>query len=295
MDARSDKTEIVWIERLTIFEVYRFSLKSLFSQLVVYYDKEQASAQAKALVSRSGYFRNFLPAELSIEKKDRKGYSVQYHFEEHLSACSEHFASKHIPGQMDAFKKMLTPYFSSYLYWRLVFITMAEYSEVFQGSDPQDNLFYISRHPLNSVLIEYFREKGYRIQQSPFTGGSFKYYLRPVYHLLSVLLARFGFGRGQTNIVDPRAAVWVEYGHSRSHVDFNFWSRGAGKDYDIACYFDRSDDAPIPEMAKEVEARGFKWINLHFRSLLSFARLGFRDLGKMCRAFFYCGSGSRNF
>lgn len=289
MNRKQNNSVNFFVEKLTLFDVCYFIFKGSLSNIEIYYDKKTVSSSAKSLLgayNKLSFCKNFHSLDLSFDKKDSSGNSINYSFLNDFDVLREDFCNQHIGGESRSFKNMVKQCLAWPLYFRAVFITMVENHPKFIEMDkPSNNIFYLVQHPLNPVLFRFYRKKGYRCKQSFISLQTFKYYLRPLYHLAIIFLEKLNFKKVETNIYgDIRHSVWVEY--SKGIIDFTFWSKNIRENnFDIVYYFDRADDASVFENAADVETRGFKWINLHFYSLIKLAKLGFSDLKELMSSF----------
>lgn len=268
----------VWVEKLGCPDIINLFFRSLFYDTIVRYDENRVSLKTGRVLyflQYCGICNNFYPAQLTLDKKDAQGYSVYYRFSDDLDACLEKFCRKYFNKEPVSVRKMVKSYINFFIYNRVSFIAMVEEKDDFRYQERNvKHIFYLVRHPLNSVIISFYQEKGYAFAQSPFSYIEIKYFLRPLYHLVLLLCAPFRPQKPETNIVKIKPAVWVEYAHG-SFLDRTYWREMLNQnDFDIVYYLYREDDPPIALVAELAGSRNCKWVNLHFRSLIKLAHLG---------------------
>ncbi len=280
--------KIIWVERLGAADLTMLFIETLFSRAFVRYDENRVSGSAgrflRALQER-GVCKNFHAAKLSLQKKDAEGFAANYSMENDMDNCITAFCSTYLGGESDRFKNAARLYIASCLTYRATFVTMVEAEPDFRDRTVSNTL-YIKRHPLNSIIIDYYRAKGYRVRESLSMYEHLMQCIKPCYRICMFALAKLSTAKVRTNISTPRDSVWVEYCHG-SMPEFLFWRRSLDeKRFDIVCYLDRNDNAPLNEQVAAIEKDGFKWVDLHFLPLVKLAGIGARELADMCRAFF---------
>lgn len=277
----------IWVEKLALLDALILVSHSLFAGIIVRYDKNNISPAAKRLINilrKLNLRKNFVPAKLSLEKKDAQGYALNYRLERNIDTCLQGLCDECFSHEEDFLKKVTKSYFAFYLFYRFTFVTMVEEEPEFKNCSK--NIFYLVRHPLNSALIAFYKEKGYSLKESVFSLDGLWYYLRPCYHFLSVVLAQCRTQKEMTNILNIKPSIWIEYCHNE-HLDFAFW-KGSVKtdDFDVVYYLDRRDSFSFSVMTQKIEKFGFKWIDLRFSSLAKFANLKVSDIAGLIKIFF---------
>ncbi|MDP2939785.1 MAG: hypothetical protein Q8O13_06895 [Candidatus Omnitrophota bacterium] len=273
----------IWVEKLNLIDFFYFLPKSLFSNSNIYYDEHEVTKSTQWILyflNKLNISFNFFPAYLFLNKKDEQGFALNYQMEDNLDACLEIFCKKYISRQPERFKRMLKSYLALYLYYRVTFITMVAHKPEFNCHE-RKNILHLAKGPCNSIVIKFYKEKGYYLQESCLSWQTFKYYLRPLYLLLKILISKFSLKRMNYNLINIKPSIWIEYAHEQI-VDFSFWSEMINRQkFDIAYYLDRDDDPSIEQAAEIIEKRGFKWINLHFNSLLRLANLKLKEIKEL--------------
>lgn len=284
---RLKKKYNIWIERLNALDVILFLIKGFFCDTNVYYDEHNhsfLSAKIMFILRKAHFRRIFRPADLAFDGKDADGYSFDYRLEESEAACKDEFCNKYLTGEPKCFTYMINQYLYLYLNRRFTFITMVEYEAGLHiKSNDNVNIIILRRHPLNHILISYYRRKGYTIKEKLISIDSVKYFLKPFYHILNILSLRVLPIKVKTNISDIKPSIWVEYSSS-SFIDKAFWKESVNKDnFDIVHYF---DTFPIETAAESLGKQGFKWVDLHFRTLVKLSKLGLRDILEIINGLF---------
>ncbi len=283
------KRTLIWVERLCFLDAVYLFLQSLFADIAICYDENKISNASRRLL---GLFRplglnnKFVPAGLSLEKRDSGGCAINYQMETNLEAVLEGLCKKYFSKEPEKFCRMIKSYLSVDLFYRCTFITMVEYSSEF-ASGQFGSIFYITRSPFNEAIKDFYEKKGYSIRESIINFSSIKYYLRPFYLTAKLLLAKCGFKKTRSNISAVRPSLWIEYCRDL-FFDIAFWKESVNaKDFDIAYYLDRDDDPDITKATKDLESKGLKWVYLHFSSLVAAAGLSLRTiLGLIKDSFF---------
>lgn len=282
----------IWVEKLTAFDVVVFVLETAYTGASVRYDEAQITCLAKKMIIFLNKLRlgaNFKTANLSSNKADKSGANLTYKMLDNLDEALGKFCKQHLSGQSERFKREVKAYISFSQFLRNMFISLVE-SEL-QFSDPRvKNIFYLKRHPLNAVLVDFYRqERKYNIRQSVISLDALKYFIRPAYHFLSIIfLARVTSQGLGNNIPGDKNTIFVEhFTNPFGRVNFTFWQERINKEYfDIVYYFDREDDSCIPHKTDFLEKSGFRWINLHFYSLIRQSKLKIKNVFGIAGIFF---------
>lgn len=273
---RTKKYINIWIEQLTALDSIIFIVKSLFEDIVVKYDENKVSPMAKLLIfflNSLSLSKKFYPARLTLGKKDTNGYALNYKMQENLDICLERYCKQYFPKETVRFKKMVKSYIAQYLFYRITFITMVESEPDFQ-KNPCQNILYLSASPFNSIIVDFYKQKGYCLARAFISWNNIRNYLLPYYYLSVILLSRLNFRKIRTNITKIKPSVWIEYAYTHTFIDVSFWNKALKKkEFDIVYYVDRRDDPPIETVAEEIEKRELKWIDLHFFCLVKLANL----------------------
>lgn len=279
--------KIAWVEKLTVPGIVTFLARSLLSGLEVRFDEHKVSRYARAaleMMKGTEWGGRFLPAGFALNLKDDKGYALDYHRADDLSAAVELFCGERMPGEPLWFRNMTKSYLSSYLDPHVTFITMAlKRASETKGSV---NELHLEGDFPNHILKRYYASRGVRVKQSVPCAAWFRVMAKPVYlsvrAFLSGVLRKETVGtvkRGQGNNsvwieYEPHHGVWVDFREFLSTVKWGF-------DGDIVYYLDRPDTPVTKETIDSLEAMGFKWVDLHgFRH----GSMSLRDMaGVLCR------------
>ena len=286
---RHNNSKIIWVEALGIFDFIWLWIEILFSRACVRYDEKNISGVVASLISilqRHGLCKKFYKAELTLDKKDAAGYALTYYKEADFDICLNKFCQRYIPAETDIFKSTVKLYISLYLNHGVTFVTMVAGSDEFKQSG-RVNVIYIARHPLNSVIKQFYQERGYALRESGLFFAYVQYFLRPFYRFASLVAKRIFPGRVKTNIYEPKPSIWIEHYHNS--IGFPFYLNALDKNkFDIVCYLDRNDNVHLKEEIKSIEDMHLKWIDLRAGSFVRFANLGVGQFWDMFCSLF-CG------
>lgn len=275
---KGNTKKVFWIEKFGLWEVLIFLAAGLFYAIKVNYDENNVSSAARyslALLRKLNPYTKFSPVHLSLDKTDRQGYSLNYRMESDLDDCLERFCNNHIPHESGAFKKMLKSYLSSFLFYRVTFITMVSYCA--ERDDIKQNVLYLTYSLFNSIITDFYSKRGFVVWQSLPNFKTVKYCIRPWYFLSRIIFTKCIKKHIRQTLNTRLPSIWIEYAHRQS-MDFSFWREMVDKSkFEIAYYFDRRDDPPLHEATSAVERKGLKWIDLHFSSLLKAADVTLKE------------------
>lgn len=280
--------KIIWVEKLGIAEIILLLIKYFFSDITVRYDEHRVSTLVKRFLNLLGKLNvsmNMHPANLSLNKKDSKGYALKYQMEENLNICLEGFCRHYIPDEPEWFKRMSKSYLGSFLSHRISFITMIEAkSGDLKGIKHE---IFIVRHPVNSLVMKYYQQKGFNIKQSFSVRGYFVIIIKPIYYFFMTLLSQIVGRKVRSNIDNIRPSIWVEYLwiYARGvKTTLAFWKDYVNEiNYDLVYYMDRKD-APVSKEAINVsEQHGFKWMDC--QKIYNLAQLSFTDINEILSQF----------
>lgn len=281
--------KIIWVEQLTLPNIIFIPLQNLFCNFEIHYDKHQITPMAKVLLTLLQQLRicnNLYPTNLTLDKKENNGYGLVYQMEKNLNMCVKKFCCKFLSWESESFQNMIMSYISSFIFYRVTFITMVEARLEFQDIGSK-NIFYLPRSPFNPIIINFLKERGCQFQESLVSWKNIKYYLRPLYLLSVFLIQKLSFKKIKNNITSIKPSIWVEYAYE-AIVDCAFWHEMIDKvDFDIIYYLDRDDDPPIATIVSAIEKKGFKWIYLHFYSLVKLGNLTLSEIKELIRALLF--------
>jgi len=283
----------IWVEKLGVLDLLVLFFETFFSRASVRYDEKKTStvaASVLAILQSAKLANNFCKAKLTLNKKNSSGYALNYSMENDLDICLNRFCDTYIKNESARFKGAARLYITTYLTYRSTFVTMVE-SEIEFKDTGIANTLYLRRNPINSVVIPYYREKGYAVRESISLSECFAQYLKPFYRLLSIVAAKLSFGMTKTSIVKARPSIWVEYAHDNGS-DCAFWREDIDETrFDIAYYLDRHEKIPFGEQTAAIEKQRLAWIDLHFYPLVKLSRIGIKEIIDMAGAFFSCPAG----
>ena len=271
----------VWVEKLGVIDIVIFFIRSLFGNLKVYYDEYQVTSRGNAFLSfsrRLNCCKNFLPASLSFDGKDSKGFSLSYQVEENLDTCIEGFCNKYLKNESERFKKMATCYLAAYLLQRITFITMVE-ARIVNLKNLRHEILCV-RHPVNSLIMKFYESRGVKIRQSYSFKGYLKILARPFCYLLITLYSQLLGRKVKSNIKEIKPAVWVQYegeASKRKVMVTGFWRKHVkANDFDIVYSFDRRDRHVTRETIDDCAEQGVKWIDC--QKVFNIGTLTFRNI-----------------
>lgn len=278
----------IWVESLAVPDVMALLVETALFGGEVRYDENKASFAATrsvAFLKGLGLCRNFHEAGLALNRKDRRGYAINYWMEKDHDSCLTAFCDRYCKDEPARFQKAVRLYIASYLTYRVKFITMVEHTVEFRDRNAM-NVIVLKRHPVNSAILSYYRKKGLKIRESFGIAECLTQYLKPAMRIWRICAARISIKEARAHIDPSRPAVWVE--HVRGCIpDYIFWKEGIDRTgFDIVCYFDRSDNVDFGEEAARIEKEGLRWIDLHFGPLARYARIGPAQILAMAGAFF---------
>lgn len=277
----------LWIEEFTVIQLFILLVKSIFSKFIIHYDEHTASFNAVKLLNLLKKIQlgtNFYPAGLSMTIDNSQGYALTQEKLHNLDTCINDFCRHYLLDVPLRIKKMTKPYLASILHRHLTFITMVEAKiELQKYAKDYIHVLCLSRHPFNIVINKFLKKNGMIIKEVGLK-DSIMFYLKPGFYLAAILFSKLVPTKGSTNIKKIRPAVWVEYNYA-GFVDFAFWQNYVKTDnFEIVSYLDRSDDGLLFQATAKIENRGFKWIDLHFFSLLKLIKLQPSDFKKLFRS-----------
>ncbi len=267
---KTQKSEaVVWVERFGLVDIATLICKYLFSEKVIRYDENNTSQTVRIVLrffNKLGMFRDILPAELELGA-DANGCSLVYSVQKELDGCTESFCSKYMQENTKAYKQMIKCYMASWLTARVKFINMVKLRTTQFG--PGNNRLYLARHPLNTYLVELCRKQGFSITESFFSLDVLRFFLRPYFLLLLILLDKIFPKKHKSNIKETKPSIWVEYCND-TFTDLTFWKPYVrSNNMNTVYYLDRADTPLTAELAEKIEKRGLRWIELHTKALCS--------------------------
>lgn len=255
----------IWVECLGVVDLFCLMLQTLFTGCIIRYDEHQVSIFCKKLIKLMQKLKlsnNFIPANLSFDKKDSKGNAFYYSKYEDIRTCLDRFCNQYISNEANAIKETAKTYITFYILPQISFIRMVET----QVSQYQNNMIYLKRRPFSFIINEFYKEK-FVIKNSLNVIEIMKYFMRPYYFLLFILLSKIATYKIKTNICKIKPSIWVEYAY-KDVVNFIFWRDSVNpEDYEIICYLDRIDTPPSIEIINDINNNGVKWVDAHLYSM----------------------------
>lgn len=243
-------------------------LQTLFTGCIIRYDEHQVSGLCKKLINLMQKLRlgnNFIPANLSFDKKDYKGNTLRYSAYNDLRICLEGFCSQYTSNEAKRIKEMAKTYITFYILPQIFFIKMVE-AEIFIHKY-QNNVIYLKRRPFSFLLVEFYMKK-FIMKRSFNHIELIKYFIKPYYLLLITLICKIIAYKIRTNITQIKPSIWVEYCYGYSVVDFTFWRDSVySKHFEIVYYLDHPDDPSLKEIINDINNKGAKWIDAHLYSI----------------------------
>lgn len=288
------KRENIWVEELGFLDCLTLFIRAKFRDILIHYSEYQISCSGRrllVLLKRLKLSGNFIAENLLKLHKDSKGDPFVYRMYKDYDFYLNKFCDQYLQDKPRDFKEMAKSYLAYFIYSRILFISAVE-SEI-RLQETQDNIIYLVRHPVNSLLKAYLKDKDYILRESLFSIKSIRFFLRPGYYAFHILLGKILLSKVKTNLAEIRPAIWVEYcrGH-RGAFDFTFWRQGINsEDFDIVYYFDRKDSPCNIDSVREIEKKGLKWIDTSLLSLGKISTFNVFELIKLSWQFFFQQAG----
>ncbi len=200
----------------------------------------------------------------------------------------EQFFLEHDGEWPESFRNMMSCYIAGQLLSRVAFAAAAE-AEAGCGSAEKNMLqheLYFRRHPLNRLLVSFYRERRFLVRESVCNREHLKFFARPLLYLTAALLSKILSLRTKSNISSIRPSVWVEYAHN-DVCDFMFWRNVVkAEDFDMAYYLDRADTPLMGGITDTIEAMGLKWVDAHFIPMCKYFDFSAAVIGDLLRTLF---------
>ena len=277
-----------WYKRPGIIDCCLLALRSLFSDVVSYYDEHIISPRSLKFLSaiqHLGLGRNIKPVNLDFNAKYVDGFGIVYPCHDKLLGCTKKFLACYAPHADEREQQMITTYLWDFINDEIIFITLV--AEKIKALGGQHKI-YIEPTPMARIIIDYFIESGITIRTSFGFMKTVKQKLIPLIYLLVVIYARLFPRRDKTNISIPRPAIWVEYYPERPNSRA-FWRHYLQNDaFDLVYYLDRPDTPFNKQTVESIEASDmkWKWIDAHRLKMFNMARL---NVVEVTRLFFKHG------
>ena len=194
--------KIFWVEKLGVFEIVAFVLRSFFPVVSVKYDENKVSLGGKRLLTflnKINLCKNFSPANLLLGK-NTEGFSLSYIRDKDLDACWDEFCESYIPNKTESYKRMLKAYVVAKLYFQVSFILMVV-EEIRRYPEWTHELILL-RHPETYILVDYYdRKRGLAIRSFLPDKEYLKYFLKPLFYVFQNIISRIIRRKIKSNII----------------------------------------------------------------------------------------------
>lgn len=287
------RSRVVWVERLGLVEMCILGVRGIFSNLEVRYSHHNITGPAGFVLSILKHLRFspiFLAIILPTDKRSPSGETLKYKVDDNLRECAERFSKEYVGEEPENLRNMRSCYISSILHSRVAFATSVEEgATVFSGQTGLKHEIWFTSHPLNKMLVTFYKEKGILLRESFYYKEYIKFFMIPPKYMFAILLSKMPIIRVKSNLKRVLPSIWVEHTHN-DVVDFTFWAGEVKTDnFDIVCYLDRSDTPASAEITGEIESRGFKWIDAHLISMARYIPLSPAAIINLLRPLFQKG------
>ncbi len=265
----ADSKKVIWVEKINILHVLFFIVENLYRNIEIRYDKHQISRFMQKIIKllkKTGLPPKFLPAVLSLEQKDEKGYALEYHKQDDLLNSLDLFCDANIPKEPKWMRYMTRCYLTDNLYSRIDFIIKVK-KQMSQMKNCEHEIFVVNNFA-NYIIINYFKEKGIKIRQFTPIISYLRIFMIPPYFIIRTLLFQIFPKKIIGNIKqnDAKPSVWFEYvGRSAmwDRLSKTFGTSNINKDYKFVYYLDRSDTSINCETIDYLENLNLSWLDLH--------------------------------
>lgn len=290
----TDSKTVIWVESLNLVDIITLSIESVFTGALVRYDEHKATGTALRMLAtmrRAGFLSNFQEARLTLNLTDADGYALNYHLEDDIDRCLNAFCDRYIPGESAKNKSAVRLYLVTYLEYRMTFVVMVA-ARIAAGDASDRNVLLLRRHPVNSVMLDHYRDKGYSIRQSIALRDILAHYFKPLARVAAIVISRLWPAPAAMNIGAGRPSLWVEYAHTDTFGPIFDRKRIDETKFDIVYYIDRNDKAPLSDQTAVLDKRSLDWIDLRFRALVKQSRIGIRGIISMLGAYIKAPAGT---
>ena len=220
----------------------------------------------------------FKEANLTLQVED--GSSFQDILQDRMGMLTDAFLTKYMSADAGWKRQMVKSYIASAIRERMLFVTRVENKK--DSVNAARHELFFTRTPVNSLLMQFYENRGFRIYESISLVSHIRLFLRPLVSflksLLSVIKNSIYIGHNGAD----RPAIWVEYNDILFPMNrfMLFWYKWVdSKDFDIVCYFDRADTPLTRERIQIIEQHGMKWVDC--RNIFKVARLRLADIRKI--------------
>jgi hypothetical protein len=156
--------------------------------------------------------------------------------------------------------QMVRSYIASAILGKVEFAAMVEAK---RGGDAGRHELFLERDPINSVLKSFLEDRGFRVLESISFLKHFILIARPFRDFYRALLG-FVKKRKDAFTESTRPAIWVEYNDLVLPLNrfYLFWYKHVDTaNFDVVCYFDRTDTTPNLKRTSALEKEGLKWVD----------------------------------
>lgn len=284
----SKNSVIIWVQKLGIFVILFFVIRSLFIKVIVYYDEKATSPFFKSflkILDQFGFSGIFQKAFLTFDRTDIGKPTLSYRIRDELDQCLEYICNQYgLTGNI-RLKNMVKCYLCDSVGPKITFINMVrEKIDTKVMSKEADHDIYIRKHTLNIFIRRFYEKQGVVIKELGILGENISIILRLFAYFAIIFYGKFLYRGIFTNIKEFKPAVWVEYAHD-DMLDRCFWQDAVDRDKtEIVNFLFRSDD---PENIIQImEERGSKWVDGHFLPVLRMSGISLNQIvGTMKRLF----------
>jgi hypothetical protein len=281
------RADVIWLERLTVWGILFLALRNGIPRYEVYFDEHKATPRALRFAANVAKLLpvRFYPANLCLNQKDENGLALEYYRATNHCAILDRFCENQLSGDPEWLRNMTKCFISSQEFVdRITFISLILYR--IRGEEFRKHLIYLSGHYLNFLLRDFFKAQ-IKVKSIPSVAAFLRLVVTPFAMIIRAALQQLVHPGIKGNIGENQKvpAVWIELspksviGDQEREIMATNW---AGRRYDIVYYLDRPDTLPLPETTKELEDRGFSWIDT--RAMLH-ARLSAADCFRLLAVF----------
>lgn len=256
---------VIWAERLTVWGALFLYIRCRLTPALVYYDEHRISRGATAVLSvlkRLNMRLIFKESKLTLQVED--GPLFLDIIQDRIEVVTDAFLAKYMSADAEWKRQMVKSYIASAIRERMLFAARVENKK--NGVNAARHVLFFTRSPVNSLLIKFYEDKGFRVCESVSLQNHIIFFLEPLVYLMRALLSVIKNGIYIRHDGTGRPAIWIEYAdilfpRNRFMLFWHQWVDS--KEFDIVCYFDRHDTPLTSERAKTIEQYGMKWIDCH--------------------------------
>jgi hypothetical protein len=282
------KLAIIWVQKLDLFVIISFIIRSFFTKVIVNYDEKATPPffeRVLKILDQFGFGRIFQKAFLTHDRSDIAQSSLFYRIRDDLDQCLEHICDQYgLTGDIQL-KNMVKCYLCDSIGPRITLINMVREKIDAKGMQKEtDHEIHIRKHTLNIFIKRFYEQQGLVIKELGIVGEHIGIILRLSAYFAIILYGKV-FCRGVfTNIKEFKPAVWIEYSHN-DIVDFCFWQNAVDRDKIEIVNFLFRNDSP-KNIVQIMEERGNKWVDGHFLAVLRMSRISLNQIVDTMKRFF---------